>query len=194
MLFFLWKIFSSIIKEAMVSLFIIWADLQFPAWGKFSINTCDFTGDRFWSLSLYLLSQDSWWLLTQSHHLICLILWLHMQLGGPTVLISLRCLCVAERSDGGDGHLGTAHSNTTQGPYKPSSLSAKTKCFVCEKQVMIFFFSPLCDLRRLGVQAPGFGFGIAISGGRDNPHFQSGETSIVISDVLKGGPAEGLLQ
>uniref|UniRef100_A0A7N8XBP4 Tight junction protein 1a n=1 Tax=Mastacembelus armatus TaxID=205130 RepID=A0A7N8XBP4_9TELE len=39
-----------------------------------------------------------------------------------------------------------------------------------------------------------FGFGIAISGGRDNPHFQSGETSIVISDVLKGGPAEGLLQ
>uniref|UniRef100_A0A667Y4G0 Zona occludens protein 1 n=1 Tax=Myripristis murdjan TaxID=586833 RepID=A0A667Y4G0_9TELE len=40
-------------------------------------------------------------------------------------------------------------------------------------------------------RAPGFGFGIAISGGRDNPHFQSGETSIVISDVLKGGPAEG---
>ncbi|KAH0619819.1 hypothetical protein JD844_014126 [Phrynosoma platyrhinos] len=44
------------------------------------------------------------------------------------------------------------------------------------------------------LEAPGFGFGIAISGGRDNPHFQSGETSIVISDVLKGGPAEGLLQ
>ncbi|XP_066096201.1 tight junction protein ZO-1 isoform X4 [Saccopteryx bilineata] len=43
-------------------------------------------------------------------------------------------------------------------------------------------------------RAPGFGFGIAISGGRDNPHFQSGETSIVISDVLKGGPAEGRLQ
>ncbi|XP_019474819.1 tight junction protein ZO-1-like [Meleagris gallopavo] len=46
----------------------------------------------------------------------------------------------------------------------------------------------------VALQAPGFGFGIAISGGRDNPHFQSGETSIVISDVLKGGPAEGLLQ
>ncbi|XP_077568663.1 tight junction protein 1 isoform X3 [Stigmatopora nigra] len=43
-------------------------------------------------------------------------------------------------------------------------------------------------------RAAGFGFGIAISGGRDNPHFQSGETSIVISDVLKGGPAEGMLQ
>lgn len=50
------------------------------------------------------------------------------------------------------------------------------------------------DILCLCLQAAGFGFGIAISGGRDNPHFQSGETSIVISDVLKGGPAEGLLQ
>ncbi|XP_070104764.1 tight junction protein ZO-2 isoform X9 [Equus caballus] len=38
------------------------------------------------------------------------------------------------------------------------------------------------------------GFGIAVSGGRDNPHFENGETSIVISDVLAGGPADGLLQ
>nr|XP_033780727.1 tight junction protein ZO-2-like isoform X1 [Geotrypetes seraphini] len=38
------------------------------------------------------------------------------------------------------------------------------------------------------------GFGIAVSGGRDNPHFKNGETSIVISDVLVGGPADGLLQ
>lgn len=38
------------------------------------------------------------------------------------------------------------------------------------------------------------GFGIAVSGGRDNPHFENGETSIVISDVLLGGPADGLLQ
>uniref|UniRef100_A0A8C9EYW1 Tight junction protein ZO-2 n=1 Tax=Pavo cristatus TaxID=9049 RepID=A0A8C9EYW1_PAVCR len=30
------------------------------------------------------------------------------------------------------------------------------------------------------------GFGIAVSGGRDNPHFENGETSIVISDVLPG--------
>ncbi|OXB75529.1 UNVERIFIED_CONTAM: hypothetical protein H355_006125 [Colinus virginianus] len=37
------------------------------------------------------------------------------------------------------------------------------------------------------------GFGIAVSGGRDNPHFENGETSIVISDVLPGGPADGLL-
>lgn len=38
------------------------------------------------------------------------------------------------------------------------------------------------------------GFGMAISGGRDNPHFTNGENSIVISEVLIGGPAEGLLQ
>lgn len=37
------------------------------------------------------------------------------------------------------------------------------------------------------------GFGIAVSGGRDNPNEDSGETSIVISDVLQGGPADGLL-
>ncbi|XP_077993020.1 tight junction protein ZO-1-like isoform X2 [Glandiceps talaboti] len=41
---------------------------------------------------------------------------------------------------------------------------------------------------------PNFGFGIAVSGGSDNPHFTSGETSIVISDVLAGGPAEGKLK
>ncbi|KAL3885385.1 hypothetical protein ACJMK2_025454 [Sinanodonta woodiana] len=43
-------------------------------------------------------------------------------------------------------------------------------------------------------RVPGFGFGIAVSGGRDNPHFASGDPSIAISDVLKAGPAEGRLQ
>ncbi|TMS08009.1 tight junction protein ZO-2a isoform X2 [Larimichthys crocea] len=40
---------------------------------------------------------------------------------------------------------------------------------------------------------PKMGFGIAVSGGRDNPNEESGETSIVVSDVLQGGPADGLL-
>ena len=40
----------------------------------------------------------------------------------------------------------------------------------------------------------GYGFGIAVSGGRDNPHFANGDPSIAISDVIKGGPAEGKLQ
>uniref|UniRef100_A0A3B4U2M2 Tight junction protein 2b (zona occludens 2) n=1 Tax=Seriola dumerili TaxID=41447 RepID=A0A3B4U2M2_SERDU len=37
------------------------------------------------------------------------------------------------------------------------------------------------------------GFGIAVSGGRDNPNMENGETSIIVSDVLQGGPADGLL-
>lgn len=41
---------------------------------------------------------------------------------------------------------------------------------------------------------PKKGFGIAVSGGRDNPHFNNGDNSIVISDVLLGGPADGHLQ
>ncbi|KHJ48767.1 PDZ/DHR/GLGF domain protein [Trichuris suis] len=47
-----------------------------------------------------------------------------------------------------------------------------------------------CALRII----PGYGFGIAISGGRDNPHFKSGDPSITVSDVLKAGPAWGILQ
>ncbi|XP_062273381.1 tight junction protein ZO-2-like [Scomber scombrus] len=37
------------------------------------------------------------------------------------------------------------------------------------------------------------GFGIAVSGGHDNPNVDNGETSIIVSDVLQGGPADGLL-
>nr|QRF78316.1 ZO1 [Euperipatoides kanangrensis] len=43
------------------------------------------------------------------------------------------------------------------------------------------------------MRVPGYGFGIAVSGGRDNPHFSNGDPAIVISDVLKAGPAEGKL-
>ncbi|XP_070601694.1 tight junction protein ZO-3 isoform X2 [Erythrolamprus reginae] len=41
---------------------------------------------------------------------------------------------------------------------------------------------------------PRKGFGIAISGGRDRPTGSDGDTSIVISDVVPGGPAVGRLQ
>ncbi|KAK2823811.1 hypothetical protein Q7C36_020411 [Tachysurus vachellii] len=37
------------------------------------------------------------------------------------------------------------------------------------------------------------GFGIAVSGGKDNPNEETREASIIISDVLPGGPADGLL-
>lgn len=40
---------------------------------------------------------------------------------------------------------------------------------------------------------PGYGFGIAVSGGRDNPHFKNGDPSVAVSDVLPAGPAWGQL-
>ena len=38
-------------------------------------------------------------------------------------------------------------------------------------------------------RAPGVGYGIAISGGKDNPGVHTGDPSIVISDVIRTGPA-----
>ncbi|GIX89519.1 tight junction protein ZO-1, partial [Caerostris darwini] len=46
----------------------------------------------------------------------------------------------------------------------------------------------------LPLKVSGYGFGIAVSGGRDNPIFTNGDPSIAISDVLKAGPAEGKLR
>ncbi|KAG7322992.1 hypothetical protein KOW79_014338 [Hemibagrus wyckioides] len=40
---------------------------------------------------------------------------------------------------------------------------------------------------------PKMGFGIAVSGGKDNPNEETREASIIVSDVLPGGPADGLL-
>ena len=41
---------------------------------------------------------------------------------------------------------------------------------------------------------PLYGLGFAISGGKDNPAVLSGDTSLIISDVIKGGPAWNRLQ
>ncbi|KAM9112348.1 tight junction protein ZO-3 [Pangshura tecta] len=41
---------------------------------------------------------------------------------------------------------------------------------------------------------PRRGFGIAISGGRDRPSSLAGDPSVVVSDVVPGGPADGRLQ
>ncbi|XP_022047797.2 tight junction protein ZO-3 isoform X1 [Acanthochromis polyacanthus] len=40
---------------------------------------------------------------------------------------------------------------------------------------------------------PKFGFGFAISGGKDKPHPDTGDTAVVVSDVLPNGPAMGRL-
>ncbi|XP_073419152.1 tight junction protein ZO-3 isoform X2 [Dendrobates tinctorius] len=41
---------------------------------------------------------------------------------------------------------------------------------------------------------PRRGFGIAISGGRDRPSRTNGDNSVIVSDVVRGGPADGRLQ
>uniref|UniRef100_A0A8C5EJP9 Tight junction protein 2b (zona occludens 2) n=1 Tax=Gouania willdenowi TaxID=441366 RepID=A0A8C5EJP9_GOUWI len=51
----------------------------------------------------------------------------------------------------------------------------------------------LLNITCVSLQDSKMGFGIAVSGGRDNPNVESGETSIIVSDVLQGGPADGLL-
>uniref|UniRef100_A0A8C7P794 Tight junction protein 2 n=1 Tax=Oncorhynchus mykiss TaxID=8022 RepID=A0A8C7P794_ONCMY len=50
----------------------------------------------------------------------------------------------------------------------------------------VIVFYPSCTDSKMG-------FGIAVSGGRDNPNVENGEMSIIVSDVLQGGPADGLL-
>uniref|UniRef100_A0AAZ3R8I1 Tight junction protein 2b (zona occludens 2) n=1 Tax=Oncorhynchus tshawytscha TaxID=74940 RepID=A0AAZ3R8I1_ONCTS len=73
-------------------------------------------------------------------------------------------------------------------PFQPCTcLSDLPSPFQC----CIFLFAQppiklsLCDSK--------MGFGIAVSGGRDNPNVDNGEMSIIVSDVLQGGPADGLL-
>ncbi|XP_063770903.1 tight junction protein ZO-3 isoform X2 [Pseudophryne corroboree] len=41
---------------------------------------------------------------------------------------------------------------------------------------------------------PRKGFGIAVSGGRDRPSGTDGDHSVIVSDVVRGGPADGRLQ
>ncbi|XP_041936382.1 tight junction protein ZO-2a isoform X2 [Alosa sapidissima] len=70
-------------------------------------------------------------------------------------------------------------------------LSAPSHCPIIKNPVMeeVVWEQYTVTLQR----DPKMGFGIAVSGGRDNPLEDTGEMSIVVSDVLPGGPAEGLL-
>lgn len=63
---------------------------------------------------------------------------------------------------------------------------------------MMFFLSYQYFIISFSIQthqaAPNQGFGIAVSGGLDNPHYETGDTSIIVSDVVDRSPAEGLLR
>lgn len=80
--------------------------------------------------------------------------------------------------------------------------NGNTKAKFIKSHFISYFFSDLIQGERTSweyhtvsvTRVPGYGFGIAVSGGRDNPHFATGDPSIAVSDVLKGGPAEERLQ
>lgn len=38
------------------------------------------------------------------------------------------------------------------------------------------------------------GFGIAITGGVDNPNHSTGDPAVIVSDIVKGSPADGTLR
>lgn len=92
---------------------------------------------------------------------------------------------------GGDDHLGTAHGHTLQGELPPNTLE-----WVPEGVAVWSPWENFCSGGKqklipspIAPQDPRRGFGIAISGGRDRPG-----GSVVVSDVVPGGPAEGRLQ
>uniref|UniRef100_A0A4W6FI28 Tight junction protein 2a (zona occludens 2) n=1 Tax=Lates calcarifer TaxID=8187 RepID=A0A4W6FI28_LATCA len=84
-----------------------------------------------------------------------------------------------DKEKGGGGSSNLSHNIGITGPLSLSVIQ--------NKRHVIYMFSLFVS------QDPKMGFGIAVSGGRDNPNEESGETSIVVSDVLQGGPADGLL-
>ncbi|XP_028402377.1 tight junction protein ZO-1-like isoform X2 [Dendronephthya gigantea] len=101
----------------------------------------------------------------------------------------------AEPRDPPPGYRGRKDPNPQsfeRGPYYPTEGRASPrasepytayKLSDMEKQTII-----------LEKAAPDQGFGIAVSGGLDNPHYETGDTSIIVSDVVERSPADGLLR
>lgn len=58
--------------------------------------------------------------------------------------------------------------------------------------VIILFISALF-IYLSSWQDPKVGFGFALSGGKDKPNLDTGDTAVVVSDVLPNGPAMGRL-
>ncbi|KAF1769685.1 hypothetical protein GCK72_001502 [Caenorhabditis remanei] len=92
--------------------------------------------------------------------------------------------------------------STSEDPWYKTSISSTSSCIEEEHEPVDQdeeeMYNPSgCTWQLLSVslhRAANLGFGIAISGGRDNPHFTSGDPVVVISDVVPNGPAWGLLQ
>ncbi|XP_065220947.1 tight junction protein ZO-2 isoform X3 [Planococcus citri] len=82
-----------------------------------------------------------------------------------------------------------AQSSRSRTRFEPASYARKRPSSNSKNGERVVWEFQQVTLNRV----PGYGFGIAVSGGRDNPHFANGDPSIAVSDVLKAGPAEGKL-
>ncbi|XP_066585320.1 tight junction protein ZO-3 [Prorops nasuta] len=99
----------------------------------------------------------------------------------------------------GSGPSGNCHAGNSVSPINASSSPAHSGGALHCNSSNDMNSSQCCErgweIQHVTVtRVPGYGFGIAVSGGRDNPHFTNGDPAIAISDVLKAGPAEGKLQ
>ncbi|CAI5439527.1 unnamed protein product [Caenorhabditis angaria] len=102
-----------------------------------------------------------------------------------------------------EGWNGINNQNNISNNSMYSSMASSVTCLAENEHEPVYEMdeemhtSTSCTWQLLSVslhRAPTLGFGIAISGGLDNPHFTSGDPVVVISDVVQNGPAWGLLQ
>lgn len=68
-----------------------------------------------------------------------------------------------------------------------------TECQLCVRRLPYSCMANAWELHQVTLtRTSAFGLGMAVAGGVDSPYVP-GETAIVISDVLRDGPAEGKL-
>ncbi|NXT86751.1 ZO3 protein, partial [Anhinga rufa] len=77
-------------------------------------------------------------------------------------------------------------------PHQPATAVALPRVYwrVATMEEMVIWEQHTVTLSK----DPQRGFGFAVSGGRDRPNKMTGDTAVVVSDVVSGGPAVGRLQ
>ncbi|NWS77729.1 ZO3 protein, partial [Crotophaga sulcirostris] len=77
-------------------------------------------------------------------------------------------------------------------PHRPAAAVAlpRLRWLVATMEEMVIWEQHTVTLSK----DPQRGFGFAVSGGRDRPNKVTGDTAVVVSDVVSGGPAVGQLQ
>uniref|UniRef100_A0A665TJB6 Tight junction protein 3 n=1 Tax=Echeneis naucrates TaxID=173247 RepID=A0A665TJB6_ECHNA len=79
---------------------------------------------------------------------------------------------------------------SSESPAQAQALHTHFPAFFLISLLCAFFLS---HLRIFFLFDPKLGFGFALSGGKDKPHPDNGDTAVMVSDVLPNGPAMGRL-